>query len=134
MIPRPSDGPVSVTVCGVFQLGSTLGTRKIFTKQINTSDLSDDAHSKCRDEVLVIVSKADQVIKLSVGDAGSSSLLLVLGRYFSRFSTFSSFEVWTLYISPMLLDPISFTGRVGLRGKDKFWIRRSLLLPRSSHK
>ena len=96
MIPRPSDGPVSVTVCGVFQLGSTLGTRKFFREQINTSGLSNNAPGKYRDEILVIVSKASQVIKLSVGNTGSSSLLLVLGRHFSHFSTFSSFEVRTL--------------------------------------
>ena len=101
MVPRPSHGPVSVTVCGVFQLGSTLGTRKFFREQINTSGLSDDAPSKYRDEVLAIVSKASQVIKLSVGNAGSSSLLVVLGRHFSHFSTFSSFEVWTLCTYPL---------------------------------
>ena len=49
-IPRPSDLLINVTVCGVFQLGSTLGTRKVFTEQtINTKDLSGGAHGKCHD-------------------------------------------------------------------------------------
>lgn len=53
MIPRPSDDPVSVTVCGVFQVGSTLGTRELSAKQIvNSKCMSGGTHGKCRDEVL----------------------------------------------------------------------------------
>ena len=53
IIPRPSDLPVSVTICGVFQLGSTLGTREISTAQtISVTDLSGNAHCECRDEAL----------------------------------------------------------------------------------
>lgn len=53
IIPRPSDLPVNVTVCGVFQLGSTLGTRDISTKQtINTNVLSGGTHGRCPDEAL----------------------------------------------------------------------------------
>ena len=45
--------PVIVTVCGVFQLGSTLGTREISAKQmINTEDLSGGIHGKYHREVL----------------------------------------------------------------------------------
>ena len=53
IIPRPSDEPVSVTVCAVFQLGSTLGTREISIKQtINSKHLFGGAHGKYRTEVL----------------------------------------------------------------------------------
>ena len=53
MIPRPTDMPVIITVCGVFQLGSTLGTREISAKQmINTEDLSGGIHGKYHREVL----------------------------------------------------------------------------------
>ncbi|KAG9317127.1 hypothetical protein JVU11DRAFT_1319 [Chiua virens] len=42
----PSDLPVYVTVCGVFQLGSTLGTREISAKQaINTGELSGSTYN-----------------------------------------------------------------------------------------
>lgn len=50
---RPSDLPVTVTLCGVFQLGSTLGTREIAAKQIiDTNDLPEGIHGKCCDLVL----------------------------------------------------------------------------------
>ena len=53
MITRPSDLLVSVTVCGVFQLGSTLGTRRIFTERtVNAKDLYGGTHGKYRAEVL----------------------------------------------------------------------------------
>ena len=52
MIPRPSDGQVSVTVFAVFQLGSTLGTRELSTKQtINSKHLFGGAHRKYHGEV-----------------------------------------------------------------------------------
>ena len=54
MTPRPSDARLGVAICGVFQLGSTLGTREILTKQtINITDLSGPIHSKCRGDVPV---------------------------------------------------------------------------------
>ena len=52
-VPRPSDMPITVTVYSVFQLGSTLGTRKISVKQtINTSDFPRDIHGGYHREVL----------------------------------------------------------------------------------
>lgn len=54
VLPGTSSQSVDVTVCGAFQLGSTLGTREIFAKQtINTKDLSGDTHCECCDEVPV---------------------------------------------------------------------------------
>ena len=45
--------PVVITVCGVFQLGSTLGTREISAKQtIDTEDLSRGVHGRYHREVL----------------------------------------------------------------------------------
>ena len=54
MTPRPSDAHFRVAICGVFQLGSTLGTREILTQQtIDIKDLSGPSHSKCRGDVPV---------------------------------------------------------------------------------
>ena len=54
MITRPSDLLVSITVCSVFQLGSTLGTRRILTEwTVNAKDLYEDTHGKYHGEVPV---------------------------------------------------------------------------------
>ncbi|KAG9315443.1 hypothetical protein JVU11DRAFT_3053 [Chiua virens] len=62
--------PAHVTVCGTFQLGSTLGTREISAKKtINTSAMSGSKYN----------------LKFSVGSAESrSSLLITLERRFSE--------------------------------------------------
>ncbi|KAG9308492.1 hypothetical protein JVU11DRAFT_11836 [Chiua virens] len=65
----PSDIPAHVTVCGTFQLGSTLGTREVSAKKtINTSDMSGSKYN----------------LNFSVGSTEScSSLLITLERRFS---------------------------------------------------
>ncbi|KAG9311893.1 hypothetical protein JVU11DRAFT_8153 [Chiua virens] len=65
----PSDMSIYVTVCGTFQLGSTLGTREISSKHtINTKGLSGSAHK----------------IRFLIGNTEArSSLLITLERHFS---------------------------------------------------
>ena len=102
MLPRPSDGPVSLTICGMFQLGSTLGTRNIFAEHtINAKDLSGDTHGKYGGDLLARCIKTSPVITVSVGNAEScASLLITIGRYFLHFETLPSREVrWCLSIS-----------------------------------
>ncbi|KAG9308485.1 hypothetical protein JVU11DRAFT_11829 [Chiua virens] len=77
VVTLPSEGPAHVTVCGTFQLGSTLGTREISQKQtIGTSDMSR---------------------RISPGNlrfffGPRSSLLITLERHFSNFGTHFSDE------------------------------------------
>ncbi|KAG9308484.1 hypothetical protein JVU11DRAFT_11828 [Chiua virens] len=77
-ITLPSDGPVNITVCGTFQLGSTLGTREISEMStINTGDMPGSAYT----------------VKFSVGNAASrSSLLITLERHFSYCETDFNYE------------------------------------------
>ncbi|KAG6369265.1 hypothetical protein JVT61DRAFT_15509 [Boletus reticuloceps] len=77
VIMLPSHLPIKVTVCGAFQLGSPLGTREIcVTKTISITDLSGDNH----------------LVRLFVGEAKSSSLLITLVRHCSHFETHSSHD------------------------------------------
>ena len=95
MVPRPSDLPVNVSICGVFQLSSILGTRKFSTKEFDPKGLpSGGVHSKCHGEYQYLIIKAIEVIELSVGTIGScSSLLITLGRHFSHSETLPMHEV-----------------------------------------
>ena len=95
MLPRPSDGSVSVRICGMFQLGSTLGTREIFAEHtINAKDLSGDTHGEYSGDVLARRIKTSPVIIVSIGKTEScASLLITLGRHFSHFETLPSREV-----------------------------------------
>ena len=63
MIPRPSDGSVSVRICGMFQLGYMLGAREIFAEHtINAKNLSGNTHGKYGGDVLARRIKASPVI------------------------------------------------------------------------
>ncbi|KAF8123155.1 CHAT domain-containing protein [Boletus edulis] len=69
MIMLPSDLPINITICGAFQLGSTLGTRPICAVQtINTTELTGGT----------------RIVRFSVGKVEScSSLLITLVRHVS---------------------------------------------------
>ena len=124
MVPRPSDRPVVVSICGVFQLNSILGTRKITTKEFDPRGLpSGGVHSKCCEEYQCPIIKTIEVIELSVGTIGScSSLLITLGRHFSHLETLSWYEVSCCLHTPVSLNRTLFVGRIGLCEEDKFWI------------
>ncbi|KAG9308817.1 hypothetical protein JVU11DRAFT_11444 [Chiua virens] len=84
----PSDQSVHVTVCGVFQLGSTLGIREISEKRIiNTQDL-----------------RSTHKIRFRFGGVGSrSSLLITLERHFSPCETHFIHEEKSVFLEKTAL-------------------------------